>query len=50
MELQEELLTRANLKFATAEKLAVAKEIAMFSQAAMQGEQVSGLFPPQKKV
>ena len=37
MELQEELLTKADLTLATAEKLAVAKESAKFSQAAMTG-------------
>ena len=36
-------LTKADLKLATAEKLAVAKESAKFSQAAMSGEGVSGL-------
>ena len=43
MELQEELLTKADLTLATAEKLAVAKESAKFSQAAMTGEGISGL-------
>ena len=43
MELQEELLTKADLTLSVAEKLAVAKESAKFSQAAMSGEGVSGL-------
>ena len=43
MELQEELLKKADLTLAVAEKLAVAKESAKFSQAAMPGEGVSGL-------
>ena len=43
MELQEELLTKADLNLAAAEKLAVAKESAKFSQAAMTGDGVSAL-------
>ena len=43
MELQEELLTKADLTLAMAEKMAVAKESAKFSQAPMLGEGVSGL-------
>ena len=38
MELQEELLTKADLNLATVEKLALAKESAKFSQAAMSGD------------
>ena len=43
MELQEELLKKADLTLEVAEKLAVAKESAKFSQAAMSGEGVSRL-------
>ena len=43
MELQEEFLTEADLTLESAEKLAVAKESAKFSQAAMSGEDVSRL-------
>ena len=49
MELQEELLTKADLNLAAAEKLAVAKESAKFSQAAMSGDGVSALKSTYKK-
>ena len=42
-ELQEELLTKDNLTLAVAEKMAVAKESAKYSQEAMSGEGISGL-------
>ena len=43
MELQEEFLTEAKLTLESAQKLAVAKESAKFSQAAMSGEDISCL-------
>ena len=48
-ELQEELLTKDNLTLAVAEKMAVAKESAKNSQAAMSGEGISGLKSTYKK-
>ena len=42
-ELQEELLTKDNLTLDVAEKMAVAKESAKYSQEAMSGEGISGL-------
>ena len=49
MELQEELLTKSNLTLVEAEKLAVAKEAAKYSQAALSGEGASGLKSTYKK-
>ena len=46
MELQEEILTKADIILPTAEKLAVAKESTKFSQAAMSGEGVHSSTPP----
>ena len=43
MELQAELLTEADLTLESAEKKAVAKESAKYSQAVMSGEDVSRL-------
>ena len=49
MELQEDFLTEAELTLESAEKLAVAKESAQFSQAALSGEKISRLKSTYKK-
>ena len=49
MELQEDFLTEAELTLESAEKLAVAKESAQFSQAAISGEKISRLKSTYKK-